>query len=247
VKTSLTGAQKSFSTLQRLAALQRQNSRLTALKQLTLRPLRFAGRVPRKTFKSRYARLLNHQTDPLPSPFGSGLRLPLVPAAGLDNIRESAYPPESQEGRFFLRPARRGFPMEELTQEELKTFFHRDLFAAYVGIELLEAGSGRAVARLSLREHHRNGLGMVQGGAIFPLADLAFAAAVNSRGRTAVAIHASISYLKAAQGEVLTADAQEVSCGPKIAAYTIRITESSGELIALFEGMAYRKKERLSL
>jgi acyl-CoA thioesterase len=137
--------------------------------------------------------------------------------------------------------------MEELTQEELKTFFHKDLFAAYVGIELLEAGNGRALARLQLREHHRNGLGMVQGGAIFTLADLAFAAAVNSRGRAAVAIHASISYMKAAQGEALIAEAQEVSCGPKIAVYTIRITESSGELISLFEGMAYRKKERLTV
>jgi acyl-CoA thioesterase len=134
--------------------------------------------------------------------------------------------------------------MEELTPEELKTFFSRDLFAVFVGIELLEAGNGRAVARLKLREHHRNGLGMIQGGAIFTLADLAFAAAVNSRGRVAVAIHASISFLKAAQGETLIAEAEEVSCGSKLAAYTIRVTEPSGELIALFEGMAYRKKER---
>ncbi|MCE5261945.1 MAG: PaaI family thioesterase [Deltaproteobacteria bacterium] len=136
--------------------------------------------------------------------------------------------------------------MEELTPEELRTFFSRDLFAVYVGIELLEAGNGRAVARLKLREHHRNGLGTVQGGAIFTLADLAFAAAVNSRGRVAVAIHASISFLKAAQGEALIAEAEEVSCGPKLASYTIRVKESSGELIALFEGMAYRKKERPS-
>jgi acyl-CoA thioesterase len=137
--------------------------------------------------------------------------------------------------------------MDALTPEELQAFFRRDLFAAHVGIELLEAGGGRAVARLKLRDHHLNGLGMVQGGAIFTLADLAFAAAVNSRGRTAVAIHASISFLKAAQGDTLIAEAREVSCGPKIAAYTIRVTEPSGELVSLFEGMAYRKKERLSL
>ena len=37
--------------------------------------------------------------------------------------------------------------------------------------------------------------------------------------------------------------AEEVSCGPKIAAYTIRITDASGELIARFEGLAYRKRE----
>jgi acyl-CoA thioesterase len=132
---------------------------------------------------------------------------------------------------------------EELTPDALKAFFQRDLFAGFVGIELLEAGGGRARARLELKDHHRNGLGLVHGGAIFALADLAFAAAVNSRGRAAVAIHCSISYLKATEGGYLLAQAEEISCGPKIAAYVIRITDAAGELIALFEGMAYRKRE----
>jgi hypothetical protein len=38
-----------FSTLQRLAPLQRQNSRLSALRQLPLRSLRFNGKVPEKS------------------------------------------------------------------------------------------------------------------------------------------------------------------------------------------------------
>jgi hypothetical protein len=42
------GAQKFFSTLRPVASLQRQNSRLTALRQLPLRTLRFPGRVPEK-------------------------------------------------------------------------------------------------------------------------------------------------------------------------------------------------------
>jgi acyl-CoA thioesterase len=133
---------------------------------------------------------------------------------------------------------------EEITSKALKSFFRRDVFANLVGIELLAAGEGRATARLNLRDHHRNGLGIVHGGAIFTLADLAFAAAVNSRGRAAVAIHCAISYLKAAQGDVLLAEAREVSCGPKIAVYNIQITEASGEIVSVFEGMAYRKKER---
>jgi acyl-CoA thioesterase len=172
--------------------------------------------------------------------------IPLPETATLDTIPERAYPPKSHNGHHKRASRRILFIMEELTQEELKTFFSKDLFAAHVGIELLEAGNGRAVARLKLSRHHKNGLKMVHGGAIFTLADLAFAAAVNSRGRVAVAIHASISYIEAAQGEALIAEAQEISCGPKLAAYSIRITESSGKLIALFEGMAYRKKELLT-
>ena len=135
---------------------------------------------------------------------------------------------------------------EDMSPEAVKTFFRKDLFAGFVGIELIEAGAGRATARLELQDHHRNGLGVVHGGAIFTLADLAFAAAVNSRGRAAVAIHCSISYLKAAGGGQLFAQAEEVSCGPKIAAYTIGITDAAGELIARFEGLAYRKRERWS-
>ena len=136
---------------------------------------------------------------------------------------------------------------EEIHSEALKTFFRRDLFAKFVGIELLDAEGGRAVARLRLKDHHRNGIGLIQGGAIFTLADLAFAAAVHSRGQIAVAIHCSISYLKAAKGDLLHAEAKEVSCGPKIAVYTVRITDASGEVISLFEGMAYRKKEQWKL
>jgi len=133
---------------------------------------------------------------------------------------------------------------ESLSPEAVKAFFRKDLFAAHVGIELLEAGEGRSKARLVLRDHHRNGLGMVHGGALFALADLAFAAAVNSRGRAAVAIHCAISYLKAAQGASLVAEAREISCGPKIALYQIPIHDENGDLVATFEGMAYRKKER---
>jgi acyl-CoA thioesterase len=131
----------------------------------------------------------------------------------------------------------------DLTAEALKAFSRKDCFAGFIGIELIEAGGGRAKASLSIRDHHRNSIGLVHGGAIFTLADLAFAAAANSRGRTAVAIHCSISYVKAAQGDLLLAEADEVSCGPKIAAYIVRITDAAGEVVSLFEGMAYRKRE----
>jgi len=43
LKPNFRCAQESFSTLQRLVKLQRQNSHLTVLRQLPLRPLHFAG------------------------------------------------------------------------------------------------------------------------------------------------------------------------------------------------------------
>ncbi|MEK7243993.1 MAG: phenylacetic acid degradation protein, partial [Thermodesulfobacteriota bacterium] len=50
---------------------------------------------------------------------------------------------------------------EAITSEAIKAFFRKDLFAGFVGIELIEAGDGRARARLEIRDHHLNGLGLV--------------------------------------------------------------------------------------
>ncbi len=130
--------------------------------------------------------------------------------------------------------------------DHIKEFFRKDRFAEYVGIELLEVSEGSARARMEVKEHHLNGVGIVHGAAIFSLADLAFAVASNSHGTVALAINADISFMKAAtKGAVLYADAREVSRNPKLASYTIRITDGDGDLIALFQGMVYRKKDRL--
>jgi phenylacetic acid degradation protein PaaD len=129
---------------------------------------------------------------------------------------------------------------------DLKEFFKRDQFAAYCGIELLEVSPGGAKVRMKIEEHHLNGLRTVHGGAIFTLADFAFAVACNSHGTVAVALNVSINFVKAAfPGMTLYAEAKEVSISPKIGTYDIRVTNEKGELIATFEGLAYRKKEKL--
>ena len=87
-------------------------------------------------------------------------------------------------------------------------------------------------------------MNIVHGGAIFTLADLVFAAASNSHGNVAVAINVTISYLKAAAGGTLTAEAREVSRNRKLATYSIRIRDDSGDLVASFQGMVYRKKDK---
>jgi acyl-CoA thioesterase len=126
--------------------------------------------------------------------------------------------------------------------EDLKRLFKKDKFAAYTGIELLEVNPGYAKARMVIEEKHLNGLNIVQGGALFTLADLAFAAASNAYGIAAVGINANISFVKATTKGTLTAEAKETSINPKIATYTVNITDEEGDLVAIFQGMAYRKK-----
>jgi len=129
--------------------------------------------------------------------------------------------------------------------EFLKTYFEKDSFANHCGIELIEASNGHAQARLNICKYHLNGLGMIHGGVLFTLADLAFAAAVHSRGRVAVAINNSISYIKATEGKVLTAQADEISSNHRIASYTVNILDELGEIIAVFQGLAYLKNEQI--
>ena len=119
--------------------------------------------------------------------------------------------------------------------ENIKEFFKNDNFAAMSGIELLEVSPGYAKAVMNIEEKHLNALKTVQGGALFTLADLAFAA-----------INANISFVKAATGKTLTAEAKETSINSKISTYTVNITDDRGDLVAIFQGMGYRKKTSLA-
>ena len=120
-------------------------------------------------------------------------------------------------------------------------FIQKDKFARHTGIDLLEMSPGKAKARMEIREEHKNGMGVAHGGAIFTLADLVFAAASNSHGIPALAINVSISYLKKVTHGILTAEASEVSLNPKLGSYTVEVRDDTEELVAIFQGMVYRK------
>lgn len=127
----------------------------------------------------------------------------------------------------------------------VQRFFKNDKFAERANIELLSVSAGQARAKMTLHPHHCNGYGTVQGGAIFTLADFAFAAASNSHGNVAVAINVSITFMKAGQTGTLWAEAREVSRNFKLGSYTVEVKDDQGELVALFQGLAYRKSEKI--
>lgn len=128
--------------------------------------------------------------------------------------------------------------------ENISEFYKNDNFSEYVGIELLEVSEGRAKAKMEIKKQHLNSVNIVHGAAIFALADLVFAVASNSHGNISVAINANISYIKAVNSGVLIAEGKEVSISPKLANYSIHIKNEKGDLVAVFQGMVYRKKEK---
>jgi len=98
---------------------------------------------------------------------------------------------------------------------------------------------------MEIKKEHLNGLNTVHGGAIFTLADLTFAAAANSYGMVTVAINVSITYMVAITRGKITAVAREISRNPKLSTYTIDIFNEEGEVAAVFQGLAYQKKQSL--
>ena len=129
--------------------------------------------------------------------------------------------------------------------EDVRRCFANDQFSRRANIELLTVTPGGATAKMTLHPHHMNGLNTVHGGAIFTLADFTFAAACNSHGTVAVALNASITFMKAAATGVLLAEAREVAKNFKVGSYAVEVRDEKGELIATFQGLAYRKKDRL--
>ena len=124
--------------------------------------------------------------------------------------------------------------------EEVRKRIASDPFCATLGIELRELDSGTATTALTVTEDLLNFHGTPHGGAIYSLADAAFAAASNSHGETAVALETNISYLDAVDvGTTLVAEATETHLTRRTGEYEIEIT-ADGNRVATFRGRVYR-------
>lgn len=116
-----------------------------------------------------------------------------------------------------------------------------DAYCETLGIDLVALEAGAATTRLEITDDLTNFHGTPHGGAIYSLADAAFAAASNSRGETAVALETNISYLEAVGvGTVLTATATETHDAGRTAEYEVVVTDESNERIATFRGRVYK-------
>jgi acyl-CoA thioesterase len=122
--------------------------------------------------------------------------------------------------------------------EQVQNYFKNDRFAAENGIVIDSADEDSVVCSMELRDGHRNAAGGVQGGAIFTLADLAFAVHCNlamvcgEHSHLTVGQSCSISFLKGTRGSRLTATSSCLSKGRSISVYRIRVKDDLGVEIA---------------
>ena len=116
----------------------------------------------------------------------------------------------------------------------------KDLFREILGIQVFEVKDGYAKLSLKVTKSHTNALGAAHGGAIFSLADCAFAEAANFGENVAVAVQVSINFLKPAfEGDTLTAEAVRVSEGKTLGLYHVTISKQDKK-IAFFSGLVFK-------
>ena len=124
--------------------------------------------------------------------------------------------------------------------EEAQEHFKKDKFATNAGMVIDELGEDYSVCSVTLTDDHKNAYGGVMGGAIFTLADLAFAACANQIHCLSVAQQISINYLSAPKGSKLIAKAHCLKSGRTTSVINVDVTDDTGRDVALFTGTAFK-------
>jgi len=107
------------------------------------------------------------------------------------------------------------------------------------GIEIEEVREGYARIAVTVSETMLNGYATAHGGALFTLADTAFAYACNSYGLQTVAHAASMNFLSPARtGDRIVAEAQAAMKSGRSGAYNVTLRTIDGRDIASFHGLS---------
>lgn len=121
-----------------------------------------------------------------------------------------------------------------------------DRFAVDNGMVLTQVTQEFSLAEMTVEEHHLNGAGICQGGALFTFADLAIAAAMNACGNVTLGLENAMTFHHPARvGDHLTAKAFVTSDHRKIPFCRVEITNEQGELIASGTSLGYRKADKM--
>jgi len=124
--------------------------------------------------------------------------------------------------------------------DRVKHLFANDRFAVHNGIEIVEVEPGCALCRMPLQPFHMNANNTPMGGAIFTLADLAFAAAANTASeQIVVSQHVSITFLSPTHGKELIAEAKCIKNGRRTCLYEVLVTDETGTKVAYATGNGF--------
>jgi len=128
----------------------------------------------------------------------------------------------------------------------IKKNIEEEPYARLFGIKVVSLLPGHSVVRMTVKKDYNNIFGITHGGAVFSLLDVAFGSAANSYGTVAVALNVNVNYIKPANaGDMLTAEAKEITRSKKVASFFIMVKNSVDEILATAQSVAYLKSESL--
>jgi len=128
-----------------------------------------------------------------------------------------------------------------LPEKVFRKMYDNDAFSQWLGIEVVEVKDGYCELKMTVRKEMLNGFQIAHGGIAYSLADSALAFASNSHGRKSLSVETSISHtVSVKEGNVLTANTEELSLSDKIGVYHITITNQDNQEVAYFKGTVYR-------
>jgi acyl-CoA thioesterase len=132
---------------------------------------------------------------------------------------------------------------QEVAEACRDAMWRGDRASKALGMQILAIGPGRATLAMTVREDMLNGHDICHGGLITTLADSAFAFACNAYNEITVAAGFDVNLLAAARGgDVLTAEARELSKAGRTGVYDITVRNQRGEAVAAFRGRSYTMK-----
>lgn len=111
-------------------------------------------------------------------------------------------------------------------------FIHDRFVTEGLGAEIEEACPGYAKCSMTIEPHHCNALGIPMGGVMFTLADFAFAVAANQNGKSVVTQASQVTFLAAAKGKKLYAEAKVIRNGSKVCFYQVKVWDDLGTEVA---------------
>ena len=119
--------------------------------------------------------------------------------------------------------------------EEARKEFAKDRYATVLsGIEIDEVGDHYAKCSMKITDDHRNAYGGIMGGAIYTLADFAFAVASNfDSDNLTVSLVGQASFMSMSRGSVLSGEARLIKDGRGHCFYDVEISDDLGKSIAV--------------
>ena len=119
--------------------------------------------------------------------------------------------------------------------EEARREFSRDLYATkQSGIVIDRIGENYALCSMELTGDHRNAYGGVMGGAIYTLADFAFAVASNfDKEMATVSLVGQATFMSATRGNTLYAEARLLKDGRSNCFYEVTVSDNLDKVIAI--------------